>query len=223
MRANVVSVAIIGLALLGWAAVGWASGSHNHAGHDPGLCHELRIQLGGSNGPMGPPINTPGRFPVAITFLSRGYGIECGNGLKIFVDMLLAHSNENVDSDDYQWDLDLSAIAEGLHYILINACDHNDHIGVASVVIDVRKCMLPGAACGKKIGVPIPPGNGGGLTGAIPGLQSRVAPPAFDTDLQPAAIACCGAYGDWPVGADCCVMVPVPKAVSDTDPSTGDF
>ncbi len=224
MRTKIV-IPIAVVAAVAWPAVGLAGGTHNHADHDPALCHELHIGLGGSSGfgPIGPPIMRPGKFPVVVRFLTRGYGIKCGNGLRIFVDMALAHRNENVNSDEYCWDLDLSALNEGLHYILVNACDHNDHIGVASVVINVRKSRLPGLGNGKKIGIPLPPG--GGLGGALPALRSQAAPPAFDTDLQPSAIACCGDYGDWPVAADCKTMVPVPEEeeTSDESPSSGDF
>lgn len=206
-----------------WAAVAWANGTHDHANHDPGLCHELSIGLGnGQDGSLSsPPIMRLGKFPVVVNFYTRGYGVVCGNGLRIFVDFALAHKNDEVHADQYTFDLDLSALSEGLHYILVNTCDHNDHMGIASVVIQVRKCMLPGVGQGKKVGVPVPPGSG--VSRGLSRARGQAVPPAFDTDLQPAALACCGDYGDWPVAADCQVMVEVPEEAPANDSPPSDF
>ncbi|MBC7289427.1 MAG: hypothetical protein H5T86_15570 [Armatimonadetes bacterium] len=210
-RVPIIVLVGAGVVLFGYASTVLADGTHDHSSHNPALCHELKVRLDAPAGPApaAGPVAHVGKFPIALSIISRGYGVVCGHGVRIYLDMVPVHRNENVTGDRYTWTLDLEPLGEGLHYIVANVCDHHDHIGVASMVINVQSVLLPGLGRKAKVAVPVPPGRGvpGGI--APPGLHGMT-PPAFDTALQATAVACCGGFGDWPVAADCTTTVPVP-------------
>ncbi len=213
LRMTAVALAVVAVALVAPRVA--LAASHDHLHHDPSVCHPLKVAIEVAS-PTGPRVSSLGdlgplagmhfvdRLPLIIKLIDRGMGRECGNGVKIFVDGLLAHSYEDVRSDEYRWELDLRPLLDGIHYIVANVCDHHDHIGVASLLIRVLTAQMPWLPLPSKIaeilGKDTKPGwLAGHGRGGYPGVPAR---PSFDPASQALAVACCGDYGDWLIDPD---------------------
>jgi hypothetical protein len=153
-----------------WTASAAAQSIYSHPHYQHAVCRELKVdlQVTGSS--------TDGLTLLRVDILRRGMGVEFGHGVKFFVDGRLRLLDENVRSDSYglEWKVSDAAGLKQMHYLVVNVCDHNDHIGVATLRFQ--------------------PGTRLGL------LEPDAAPqPAGQGDFiqQAKGVACCG-DGIWP-------------------------
>ncbi len=136
-------------------------------------------------------------LPLHISVLDPGLGRETGFGVKVFVDEVRV-LDETTATETEQWvAVDIKRIGYGYHYLLINVCDHHDHIGVDSVWVKLDSdggVTLFGQTPAELIKM-WKDGNSD-----WPGkLTSR--PTGPDPTVGGAALRCCGTLADWPTGA----------------------
>lgn len=132
-------------------------GPHMHNTHDADKCSELKLQLGemrivqapGESLPLGGLKVAPkdgatvkGRLRVTVTIPigSRGYGDISGYGSRWMIDSERAEQLffEAECNGVLVWEVDTSAFADGKHVLSVSVCDHYDHIGTTSVVLNFR-------------------------------------------------------------------------------------
>ncbi|MFQ6096867.1 MAG: hypothetical protein ACE5O2_04010 [Armatimonadota bacterium] len=126
--------------------------------------------------------STDGLTLLRVDILRPGLGAESGHGVKFFVDGRLTLKDTNVRTDSYgfQWKITDPAQLNRSHYLVVNVCDHNDHIGVATLR------FRPG----QRLGL-VPDGG-----------ESQPVPASRGDFVEHAkAVACCG-DGMWPDRAD---------------------
>ncbi len=167
------------LMLCGWPAAAWAQETvakavHDHSQHP--VCRELDVTLDVLL------VCTPETVVLLRSdFLRRGVGVWEGHGVKLFVNGKRVHVDPDVPADSYEWVLDMSRWPAAAYHVVINVCDHHDHIGVASLFLEPGK-IRPATELGQA-----PRGSCWGHSG--------------DFVIDGAYVGCCGSDGMWPDGA----------------------
>jgi hypothetical protein len=153
-----------------WSGTAAAQAVYSHPHQQHAVCRELKVDMRVTGS------SADGLTLLRVDILRRGMGVESGHGVKFFVDGRLRLLDENVRSDSYgfQWSVSDAADLNRMHYLAVNVCDHNDHIGVATLR------LKPGTRLGllDPDATPEPAGRG-------------------DFVQQAKAVACCG-DGMWP-------------------------
>ena len=109
-----------------------------HNKHNPAKCKELKAEIQSPS----PDETVSGlvTFKVKLDNKNPGYSDKVGNGLRVYLDYNPPPIKEVFLKGSrvftYKWDS--TTVANGAHIVLVNICDHNDHVATASVRINVE-------------------------------------------------------------------------------------
>jgi hypothetical protein len=109
--------------------------SHAHTLHEPGKCHQLGVGIV-SPGSM-TKLSGTCRIATQISEDARGYGREVGHSARYYVDYMLLFEDKVVEGPATTWDWDTRNIPNGTHLLSVACCDHHDHMGSDSVVVEI--------------------------------------------------------------------------------------
>ncbi len=154
---------------------------HDHRAY--GFQKEMKIQLSRT-------VGRDGRRQFHIDFVRRAMGYISGHGVKFYLGRRLLHINDNVHGDSYDWQprSTLPMAEEGDRpYLVVNVCDHHDHIGVATMYLDgsLRSSSL-------------------GLLPVDQQPMDYLSAADFDFTLRGVRLGCCGHgafWSDGPIGS----------------------
>jgi hypothetical protein len=143
-------------------------------------------------------VGRDGRPQFRIDFVDRAMGWINGHGVKVYLGRRLVHLNDNVRAGRYDWQPPSvlpQAEGEDSLYLVVNVCDHHDHIGVATAYLD-------GSGLSSSLG----------LLPADDETADYLEAEDFDFTLRGVRLACCGhgaLWSDGPIG-NCSVRVETP-------------
>lgn len=109
-----------------------------HAAHDRSKCGEMLLQIAEpSRGAV-----LASRVMVRVVFagVKQGYVAEMGATLRVYMDYVLSGERRYAApaAGPFEWEWDTTAMANGSHLVTINLNDGYDHVGTASVEVEVR-------------------------------------------------------------------------------------
>jgi hypothetical protein len=184
-----IAVVAFGLGL----STGVYAAGHDHSSHPQDLCHELSLDL--SLEGLADSVTTlakpdGARGPKFRLKMKLGkHGMSDFHGIKVSLDGDMFYTNDNAQGSNLSVDLDLSDIDDGDHYLLVNVCDHYDHVGISSLPLEISS-----------------PGTGKRNTRVKDRSEKtnyRKHPKATggnDFAVASPYLGCCGRYVDWSNG-----------------------
>jgi len=185
---------------------------HDHRVHNPALCHELTVKASLLSAQPSDMEVVKKRLPqqastivpsqvrrVKIVITRRAYGVKCGHGVKVYQGFRPPKWLEfGIKSGSAVLPLVVvlppgakvdPSLPPGKRLVLvINVCDHNDHLGEVSVVLPKGSKVLG------------PLSLGPGLLAEVASAKGKSA--LWDFSLRPGGIGCCGELFAWDSGAD---------------------
>lgn len=110
---------------------------HAHFVHSKDKCHELKVKI--TSPKNGDTVKGKVKIVRELDGNTRGYGAEHGHSARFYVDYMLLQENKDERELVSEWDWDTVDIPPGKHVLTATACDHHDHMGSDSIVINIEK------------------------------------------------------------------------------------
>ncbi len=112
------------------------SRSHAHTLHEVDNCHQLKVSI--ESPPPMQKITGAWKIVTRVSEEARGYGREVGHSARYYIDYLLLHENKDVDGPVAAWEWDTRGLPNGRHVLSVACCDHHDHMGTDSIVVEIE-------------------------------------------------------------------------------------
>jgi len=110
---------------------------HAHFVHSQDKCSEIKVEI------TSPQNNETVKGNVKIVReideATRGYGNHHGHSARFYIDYMLLQENKDERDLVSEWTLNTDDIPPGKHVLTATACDHHDHMGSDSIIINVEK------------------------------------------------------------------------------------
>ncbi len=110
---------------------------HAHCVHDKDKCIELKVKI--TSPANGATIKGKVKVVREISEQTRGYGKVRGHSARFYIDYMLLQENKEERGTLAEWTWDTSDIPPGKHILTATCCDHSDHMGSDSIIVNVVK------------------------------------------------------------------------------------
>lgn len=110
---------------------------HAHFLHDEDKCQEIKVKITSPNNNE----TVKGQVKIVreIDEATRGYGAHHGHSARYYIDYMLLQEDKDERDLVSEWIFNTEDIPPGKHVLTATACDHHDHMGSDSIVINVEK------------------------------------------------------------------------------------
>lgn len=110
---------------------------HAHFVHDEDKCKEIKITI--TSPKNGDTIKGKVKVVREIDASTRGYVAHHGHSARFYVDYMLLQESKDERELVSEWVWDTETIPPGKHVLTATACDHHDHMGSDSIIVNIEK------------------------------------------------------------------------------------
>lgn len=110
---------------------------HAHFVHPKEKCQEIKVKI--TSPKNGDTVKGKIKIVRELDESTRCYGAAHGHSARFYVDYMLLQENKDEQELVSEWEWDTADIPPGKHVLTATACDHHDHMGADSIIINIEK------------------------------------------------------------------------------------
>ena len=110
---------------------------HAHFVHPKEKCKEMDVKI--TSPKNGDTVKGKVKIVREIDESTRCYGAAHGHSARFYVDYMLLQENKDDQELVSEWVWDTADIPPGKHVLSATCCDHHDHMGADSIMINIEK------------------------------------------------------------------------------------
>lgn len=109
---------------------------HRHETHDQTKCKDIKIKLISPN--SGQNVSGFTNVTVEVDPTRCGYGKTTGHGMRVYIDDERINEEYFTYTGTLTMSIDTTKFVNGKHKLTVNTCDHNDHVGTVSAILNIE-------------------------------------------------------------------------------------